>query len=75
MFTNEIVVGSDYQVLIYDVRQQDQVCQVIQTLGNQQNEKGNDIGEFNVVCGVCVDDEGALWVTDFGNHRVQRFSI
>ncbi|XP_032222742.2 tripartite motif-containing protein 2 isoform X4 [Nematostella vectensis] len=36
--------------------------------------KGSDIGEFNGIFGVAVDDEGRIIVTDCHNHRVQVFN-
>ncbi|XP_031557997.1 E3 ubiquitin-protein ligase TRIM71-like isoform X4 [Actinia tenebrosa] len=36
--------------------------------------KGSDIGEFNGIFGVAVDDESRIIVTDCHNHRVQVFN-
>ena len=36
--------------------------------------KGADIGEFNGIFGVAVDDESRIIVTDCHNHRVQVFN-
>lgn len=36
--------------------------------------KGSDIGEFNGIFGVSVDDENRIIVTDCHNHRVQVFN-
>ncbi|XP_020601510.1 E3 ubiquitin-protein ligase TRIM71-like isoform X1 [Orbicella faveolata] len=36
--------------------------------------KGTEIGEFNGIFGVAVDDEGHIIITDCHNHRVQVFN-
>lgn len=36
--------------------------------------KGSDVGEFNGIFGVAVDDENRIIVTDCHNHRVQIFN-
>ncbi|KAJ7389850.1 hypothetical protein OS493_028819 [Desmophyllum pertusum] len=36
-------------------------------------KKGTEIGEFNGIFGVAVDDEGHIIITDCHNHRVQIF--
>ena len=35
--------------------------------------KGSDPGRFNGPCGICVDDDGLVYVADWGNKRVQVF--
>lgn len=37
-------------------------------------KKGTEIGEFNGIFGVAVDDEGHIIITDCHNHRVQVFN-
>lgn len=37
-------------------------------------KKGTEIGEFNGIFGVAVDDEGRIIITDCHNHRVQVFN-
>lgn len=34
--------------------------------------KGSDVGQFNEPTGLAVDSDGTLFVSDTGNHRVQR---
>ncbi len=36
-------------------------------------QDGRDPGEFNKPYGLCVDNQGNFYVTDYGNHRVQKF--
>ena len=47
------------------------------TLGGQLihefGEIGSDPGRFKGPHGICVDDSGAVYVTDCGNKRVQVF--
>ena len=33
--------------------------------------KGSDTGKFDGPCGICVDDNGVVYVADWGNKRVQ----
>ena len=35
--------------------------------------KGSDLGMFNGPCGICVDEDGLVYVADYGNRRVQVF--
>ena len=36
---------------------------------------GSGAGEFNRPNGIAVDGNGAVWVADFGNHRIQRYGV
>ena len=36
---------------------------------------GSGAGEFNLPRGIAVDGNGAVWVTDSGNHRIQRYGV
>ncbi|MBC7232244.1 MAG: SBBP repeat-containing protein, partial [Chloroflexi bacterium] len=35
---------------------------------------GSDSGSFNVPSGIAVDQEGNIYVTDSGNHRIMKFA-
>jgi DNA-binding beta-propeller fold protein YncE len=37
-------------------------------------EDGLDPGQFNIPAGLAVDASGALYVTEFYGHRVQKFA-
>ncbi|CAF5182411.1 unnamed protein product, partial [Rotaria magnacalcarata] len=39
------------------------------------NGAGAGVNQFNVPIGLSVDRHGNLYVAEYGNHRVQRFSI
>ena len=39
------------------------------------NAGGSGAGEFSAPRGIAVDGKGAVWVTDTGNHRIQRFGV
>ena len=41
----------------------------------QFGKKGNQDGQFNGACGMCFDDSNNLLVCDYGNNRVQQFSL
>ena len=38
-------------------------------------EYGTDMVSFGLPSGLVADDEGHLWVTDAGNHRILRFTL
>ena len=68
IFGNRLAVGnssSDHNwVRIYDLNG---------SLIKQFGSEGNGQGEFNRPFNVAYDDNGSLWVTDYGNHRIQVF--
>ena len=80
---HRMIVGTNSQILVFDARklqalqpqpqqQQASVLDVIQSIGSSSST-GSKPGEFNHVYGVCVDENGYLWASDFSNHRIQRF--
>ena len=50
---------------------------MVYSLGGQLVHKfgglGSDPGMFNMPCGICVDDNGLVYVADWGNRRLQFF--
>ena len=81
---HRMIVGTVSQILVFDARklqalqtqpqqqqQQGSVLDVIQSIGSPTS--GSKAGEFNCVFGVCVDENGYLWASDYSNHRIQRF--
>ncbi len=66
---NQIVIGTLHYVFVYDKRN----YKLIQTLGTGK-EEGSELGEFNAVDGLCVnEDDGNLVVADYYNNRIQIF--
>jgi len=37
-------------------------------------ERGGDEGQFEMPLSVAVDDAGAVYVSDWGNNRIQKFA-
>ena len=35
--------------------------------------KGDNKGQFNIVYGICVDQNYSITVSDYGNNRLQKF--
>ena len=68
---NHFIVGTEQsQIMIIDVRQEDNKQSIVQTLGSQ----GDQPGQFNSqVYGISLDENNNLWTTDHGNHRIQKF--
>ena len=58
------IPGDHHWVRIYDLNG---------SLIKQFGSEGNGQGEFNRPFNVAYDDNGSLWVTDYGNHRIQVF--
>ncbi len=76
---NYFIVGTEkpVQILVFDSRKEGQASQLQQAAGNDSvvqtigfEEAGNKAGQFNGVCGVCVDEYGRLLTTDRLNDRV-----
>ncbi|MCX5985115.1 MAG: hypothetical protein NTX54_01155 [Chloroflexi bacterium] len=36
---------------------------------------GSGAGEFRDPSGIAVDGNGAVWVAEWGNHRIQRYGV
>lgn len=73
-YPHHIVVGiNQSQIHIFDARKEhsQQPLQPVETIGSQ----GKQHGQFSsYVCGVCIDEDGALLAADYDNHSVQIFS-
>ena len=41
--------------------------------GGGDGARGSGAGEFACPSGIAVDGNGAVWVTDLGNNRIQRY--
>ncbi len=68
---HQILIGTESNVFVFDIRNHKH--ELIQTLGSGK-EDGSELGEFNYVSGLCVnEDDGRLIVADYNNHRIQIF--
>ena len=43
--------------------------------GGGDGARGRGAGEFNWPSGIAVDGNGAVWVADGRNHRIQRYGV
>ena len=79
--SNLFFVGtSQSEILIYDSRKQQQQQQneeednrmIIERIGSE----GNQPAQFNsFVYGICIDEIGSIWVTDYYNNRIEQFAL
>ena len=44
------------------------------TLSHSFGKEGSANGEFNDQCDIAIDSLGLVYVTDWGNHRIQKFT-
>ena len=69
-----IAATSDNHLLITSSLSDDvMVCTLEGELVHEFGGKGTDPGRFDCLSGICVDDNGVVYVTDVGNRRVQCF--
>ena len=43
--------------------------------GGGADAEGSGAGEFRNPSGIAVDGNGAVWVAEYGNHRIQRYGV
>ena len=45
------------------------------TVGGGDRARGTGAGEFADPSGIAVDGNGAVWVAEYGNNRIQRYGV
>lgn len=75
-FPTSLVVGADNRIYVLD--RNGSVLLILRRDGSflgKQLSRGSRDGRLNYPGGICMTEEGALFIADTNNHRVQRFSL
>ena len=70
----ELMCGR-WEGLLKDILSPSMLCGVVVDgqLVHEFGGRGSDLGKFDRPCGICVDNDGLVYVADCSNRRVQVF--
>ena len=63
---SDVIVCAPHKITVYTMR-----GEKTRQFGSQGKEKG----QFSVPCGVALDSDGCIYVSDTGNERIQKFTF
>ena len=67
-----VVDQNNHRVQVFEKRGNEH--QFLKCIGRCDGKEGTGKGEFRYPRSVCIDEDGLIYVSDFGNHRIQIFN-